>query len=225
MKRTALGLLAAAGIFCVFGFEAQATTMDFNNAVGSSANCVENSLQPCFGSHANSTTDPNGFGTYGQGNGFTPNVEVDYSGTNQRIVASYAGSIFATSFHGSEHVFTLTADSGFSVQLNELLLRNVDLPGLPQTETLEVWADGVHLTSLDVVYAGLGGTSQTFSFANLVAQSIAIIGHSAYVGIAAANFDQVAATPIPAAFPLFATGLGALGFARWRKNKQAVKTA
>jgi hypothetical protein len=227
MKRTALGLLAAAGVVCAFGFEAQATSIDFNNAVGGSANCVENSLQPCFGSRVNNTTDPNGFGTYGVGNGFTPNVEADYSGVNQRIVTSYAGAIFATSFHGSQHIFTLTADSGFSVQLNEILVRNVDLPGTPQTETFEVWADGVHLNSLDVLYAGLGGTSSTFTFASLVAQTISIISDSAFVGIGAANFDliAVAATPVPAALPLFASALAGLGFARWRKNKRADKTA
>jgi hypothetical protein len=227
MKRTALGLLAAAGVVCGFGLEAQATSIDFNNAVGGSANCVENSLQPCFGSHVNNTTDPNGFGTYGVGNGFTPNVEVDYTGTNQRIVTSYAGAIYATSFHGSQHIFTLTADAGFNVQLNEILVRNVDLPGLSQSETFEVWADGVHLSSFDAVYSGLGGTSTTFTFANLVAQTISIIGDSALVGIGAANFDQIAlaATPIPAALPLFGAGLAGLGFAGWRKKRQTAKPA
>src|ERR1044072_3430799 len=78
MKRTALELLAAAGVVCGFGLEAPATSIDFNNAVGGSGNCVENSLHPCSGSHVNNTTDPNGFGTYGVGNGFTPNVEADY---------------------------------------------------------------------------------------------------------------------------------------------------
>jgi hypothetical protein len=227
MKRTALGLLAAAGVVCTFGLEAQATTIDFNDATAAAATCVEGSTQPCFGGNVSGTTDPNGFGTYGQGNGFTPNVAADYSGTNQRIVSSYAGNIFATSFHGSEHIFTLTAESGFNVQLNEILVRNVDLPGFAQTETFEVWADGVHLTTLDVAYAGVGGTSATFTFANLVAQTISIIGTSAFVGLGGANFDQlsVGTVPIPAALPLFATGLGALGFARWRKNKQANKAA
>jgi len=227
MKRTALGLLAAAGVVCAFGLEAEATTIDFGNTAGSAATCIENSTQPCFGSRVNSTTDPNGFGTYGQGNGFTPNVVANYSGTNQRLVpvsaANGGGYVFATSFNGSQHIFTLTADAGFNVLLNEVTVKNADIPGIDQTENFEVWVDGNHLASLDFTYTGQ--SPAVFPFASLVAQSIAIISDSAFAGLSAANFDQVAATPIPAAFPLFATGLGALGFARWRKNKQAAKAA
>jgi hypothetical protein len=227
MKRTALGLLAAAGVVCAFGLEAQATTIDFGDATGAAASCIEGNTQPCFGSHVNSTTDPNGFGTYGEGNGFTPNVEASYSGVNQRLVAVPAynggGAMFATSFHGSQHIFTLTADAGFSVLLNALSVKVADLPGVDQTETFEVWADGTHLSSLDFTYTGQAPA--TFTFAGLVAQSISIISDSAFMGLSAANFDQVGTVPIPAAFPLFATGLGALGFARWRKNKRAAKAA
>jgi hypothetical protein len=227
MKRTALGLLMAAGVLGAFGLGAQATTLDFGNTAGSAANCIENSTQPCFGSRVNNTTDPNGFGTYGVGNGFTPNVVADYTGTNQRLVtvsaANGGGAVFATSFHGSQHIFTLTADAGFNVQLNEVTVKNSDIPGIDQTENFEVWADGNHLNSLDFTYTGQSPAS--FSFASLIAQSISIISDSAFAGLSAANFDQVAATPIPAALPLFASGLGALGFARWRKNKRAVKAA
>ncbi|WP_459856239.1 hypothetical protein [Dongia sp. agr-C8] len=227
MKRTALGLLMAAGVVGAFGLEAQATTLDFGNTAGSAANCIENSTQPCYGSRVNNTTDPNGFGTYGLGNGFTPNVVADYTGTNQRLVtvsaANGGGAVFATSFHGSSHVFTLTADAGFNVQLNAVTVKNSDIPGIDQTENFEVWADGTHLTSLDFTYTGQAPLS--FTFASLIAQSISIISDSAFAGLSAANFDQVAATPIPAALPLFASGLGALGFARWRKSKRAAKAA
>jgi len=229
MKRTGLGLLAAAGVVCAFGLEAQATTIDFGNAVGSSASCIEGSTQPCFGSHVNSTTDPNGFGTYGQGNGFTPNVEAAYSGVNQRLVAvqpaNGGGSIFATSFNGSQHIFTLTADAGFKVQLNELGVKNSDIPGIDQTENFEVWVDGSHLNSLDFTYTGQAPA--LFSFTSLIAQSISIISDSAFAGLSSANFDQVAiaATPIPAALPLFASGFLGLGFARWRRNKPGAKAA
>ena len=229
MRRTALGLLAAAGVVCTFGLEAQATSIDFGNATSAAASCIEGSTQPCFGSHVNNTTDPNGFGTYDVGNGFTPNVEADYAGVNQRLVsvsaANGGGAIFATSFHGSQHVFTLTADAGFNVLLNELFVKNSDIPGIDQTESFEVWADGTHLTSLDFTYTGQVPAS--FTFAGLIAQSISIISDSAFAGLSGANFDQLAVgtVPIPAAFPLFASGLGALGFVRWRKKKQAAKAA
>jgi hypothetical protein len=222
MKRIALGLLMAAGVGA-FALQAQATTLDFGNTAGSAANCIENSTQPCYGSRVNNTTDPNGFGTYGVGNGFTPNVVADYTGTNQRLVsvsaANGGGAVFATSFNGSQHIFTLTADAGFNVRLNGVTVKNSDLPGIDQTENFEVWADGTHLTSLDFIYNGQAPAS--FTFASLVAQSISIISDSAYAGLSAANFDQVAETPIPAALPLFGSGLAALGFARWRKKRTA----
>jgi hypothetical protein len=223
MKRTALGLLMAAGVAGAFALQAQATSLDFANTAGSAANCIENSTQPCYGSRVNNTTDPNGFGTYGVGNGFTPNVVADYTGTNQRLVsvsaANGGGAVFATSFNGSQHIFTLTADAGFNVRLNSVTVKNSDLPGIDQTENFEVWVDGTHLNSLDFIYNGQAPAS--FTFASLVAQSISIIADSAYAGLSAANFDQVAATPIPAALPLFGSGLAALGFARWRRKRTA----
>lgn len=226
MKRIALGLLAAAGLLCAFGLQARATTIDFGNGTAG-ASCIENSMHPCYGDRVNGTSDA--FGTYGQGNGFTPNVVADYAGSNHRLVAidgSHGGGYaFGTNFNGSAYNFTLTADAGFNVQLNDITIKTADLPGLSQTETFEVWADGTHLTSLDFTYSDLNPV--TFSFANLVAQSISIIADSAFVGIAGANFDQLAvgAVPIPAAFPLFASALAGLGLARWRKNRRAVQAA
>jgi hypothetical protein len=227
MKRTALGLLAAAGVVCGFGLEAQATTIDFGDATAAAASCIEGNTQPCFGSRADNTTDPNGFGTYGVGNGFTPNVVAGYSGVNQRLVgvqpANGGGAIFATSFNGSQHIFTLTADAGFNVMLNDVTVKNADIPGIDQTENFEVWADGNHLTTLDFTYTGQAPTG--FSFASLVAQSISIISDSAFAGLSAANFDQIAlaAAPIPAALPLFGAGLAGIGFVGWRRKRQTTK--
>jgi hypothetical protein len=195
---------------------------------GGAATCIENSTHPCFGDRVNSTTDPNGFGTYGQGNGFTPNVVADYTGPNHRLVAvsgaNGGGYVFATSFHGSQHIFTLTADSGFNVLLNSVTVKNSDIPGITQNESFEVWADGNHLTTFDFTYNDQAPV--TFSFAGLIAQTISIISDSAFAGLSAANFDQVANTvPIPGALPLFGAGLAGLGFARWRKTKQSAARA
>jgi len=227
MKRTALWLLAAAGVVGGFGLEAQATTIDFGDATAAAASCIEGNTQPCFGSRVDNTTDPNGFGTYGVAD--TPNVVAGYSGVNQRLVgvqaANGGGAIFATSFHGSQHIFTLTADAGFNVMLNDVTVKNADIPGIDQTESFEVWADGNHLTTLDFTYTGQAPAG--FSFASLIAQSISIISDSAFAGLSAANFNQiaVAATPIPAALPLFGAGLAGIGFVGWRRKKQTAKVA
>jgi hypothetical protein len=227
MKRTALGLLAAAGVVCAFGLEARATSIDFGNATVGAASCIEGNTQPCFGSRASNTTDVNGFGTYAVAN--TPNVVAGYSGVNQRLVsvqpANGGGAIFATAFHGSQHIFTLTADAGFHVILNDVAVKNADFPGTDQTENFEVWADGNHLTSLDFTYTGQAPAA--FTFASLVAQSISIISDSAFAGLSAANFNQVAlaATPIPAALPLFGAALASIGFVGWRRKKQTAKPA
>ena len=48
----------------------------------------------------------------------------------------------------------------------------------------------------------LSSTDYAFEFANLTA------------------YDPPTVTPLPAALPLFATGLGALGLLGWRRNKK-----
>ena len=39
------------------------------------------------------------------------------------------------------------------------------------------------------------------------------------------TFSELTATPLPAALPLFATGLGALGLLGWRRKKKAAALA
>jgi hypothetical protein len=43
--------------------------------------------------------------------------------------------------------------------------------------------------------------------------------------IVASSSIDVVVTPVPAALPLFATGLGALGFAGWRRRRKRAVTA
>jgi hypothetical protein len=46
-------------------------------------------------------------------------------------------------------------------------------------------------------------------------------GHSLQSGTYSASAPSVSATPLPAALPLFATGLGALALLRWRRKRKA----
>ena len=50
-----------------------------------------------------------------------------------------------------------------------------------------------------------------------------IIGFTA--GYWTASIPTVSTTPLPAALPLFATGLGGLGFLSWRRKKKAQAAA
>jgi hypothetical protein len=51
-----------------------------------------------------------------------------------------------------------------------------------------------------------------------------LVAGIAVVGLASsssASGQQLTATPLPAALPLFATGLGALGLLGWRRKRKA----
>jgi hypothetical protein len=237
MKRTALGLLAAAGLVCAFGLEAQATTLDFAQTTSFGTSSIINGTSPGYGDSVNGTSDT--FGNYGQGNGFTPNVTTTYQHFNNGTSTidpgmqlwaiqggNGAGYGIGTFFNNNAAYFTLTAESGFNVLLNSLEIKSTGFVGVPVTETFSILSGGPAGTLLQT-FTYNNSSPQTFSFSGLVAQELTVTFDSWDVGISFANFDQitVAATPIPAALPLFAAALAGLGFARWRKNKQAAKTA
>jgi hypothetical protein len=75
---------------------------------------------------------------------------------------------------------------------------------------------------------GLGGVRFNVGFAS-AANSFNGYVDNFTIGINGANttynFDPAAATPLPAALPLFATGLGALGLLGWRRKKKAAALA
>lgn len=92
---------------------------------------------------------------------------------------------------------------------------------------------------IDFVVVASGSTNgavanNSISLGNLSAGShtltLAMLTSNASSGHFLAEFDNVliagdaavAETPLPAALPLFATGLGALGLMRWRRKRKAV---
>jgi hypothetical protein len=72
----------------------------------------------------------------------------------------------------------------------------------------------VHFTSNFIA----DGTSNTISFAENFPVGVV----PSYVGL---DDVSVTATPLPAALPLFATGLGALGLLGWRKKRKSLAVA
>ena len=85
-------------------------------------------------------------------------------------------------------------------------------PGGTGTNVGEVRGDELNALTLGSGHHWLQFlTSETF-------QSVTL-----YSGQAAFEFANMSATPIPAALPLFASGLGLLGFARWRRKLSAMR--
>ena len=86
-----------------------------------------------------------------------------------------------------------------------------------------------------------GGTPDTFVSSSLVSYVISTwtatgndpagtvptetLGANTTNFFSSANIEFAAATPLPAALPLFATGLGALGLLGWRRKKKAALAA
>ncbi len=102
------------------------------------------------------------------------------------------------------------------------------------------YLSGYGWTSIDPLqnctYPG-GGLCPTFATSSLVTLVQSVYGGgfdppgtlpvNSYPGdvFDSANIEFTAATPVPAALPLFATGLGALGLLGWRRKRRAAALA
>jgi hypothetical protein len=90
--------------------------------------------------------------------------------------------------------------SDFSVSFNDKQLSSV---GDPTTDG--VW------TYFVLFVTATGSDTLTFSF----------MDNPAFIALDNVDVSAVAATPIPAALPLFATGLAGLGLLGWRRKRRA----
>jgi hypothetical protein len=100
---------------------------------------------------------------------------------------------------------SLLAPNSFESNDNELFLN----------EPFRLSGNGVSL-----LVAGIGDIN-VFSFGgNGSGNDYGEFGPGGFAGVGV--FTAVAATPLPAALPLFATGLGALGFLGWRRQRRVV---
>ncbi len=78
------------------------------------------------------------------------------------------------------------------------------------------------IVSGDAVAALIGSPTV---YVNLASDNIMVSSSRDFASLGFANI-QVSATPLPAALPLFATGLGVMGLLGWlRKRKNATATA
>lgn len=188
-------------------------------------------------------TDATGTGAAAAGS-----YSIGSEGTTENVVVDYVGgpgadpSLWTTGYGDLSNVYfndldangsigiQFTADAGFAVTLESFEMADY-LSGGQTVSSIEVFdANNMSIWSLSDVFI-TGDNSSHIDFDNLGLTSSALFltialdfgGASDEVGLDNVVFSQsvVSAVPIPAALPLFGTGLAALGFLGWRKKRKA----
>ncbi len=231
MKATVLTrFLAGLLLFSALG-SAQATVLTFNDlGVG-----YYGDIPDAYGDRVTALSDA--VGSYGLGNGFTPNIEVAYAtvqisdGTVSHPSLAFwpdgYGNLTNVAFpvHWTGHAgeITLTPDPGYVVRLNSF-----DLAGWYETTFTSQpvrLLDGAGNILLDLGPAtvlGAHGTHSHFAPAFAFPGAIRIqYGDNWNIGIDNINFDQVSAQayyglPVPSTLLLLGAGLAGFGWMRRR---------
>ena len=200
---------------------AQATILTFD--IGGMSNYGD--IPSTYGDNVTSTT--NGSFSYGQGNGFTPNITVDYAtrfvstgnietnhldwwNTGYGNLTNVAFPVSSSDRFGE---VTLTPGAGLAVKLN-----GFDLAGYNQGDhpgqTIRILDDqGLVLEFTDFTVLGAGPSHSPFSFTDLVSNGPLRIQYAFNdwnVGIDNIHFEQVSPVPLPGALLLFGAGLAGL---------------
>jgi hypothetical protein len=201
---------------------AQATILTFD--IGGMSNFSD--IPTTYGDNVTSLT--NGSFSYGMGNGFTPNITVDYvtrATSNGSIVknnlewwnfnyGNLTNVAFPTNSSGHFGELTLTPGAGFAVKLN-----GFDLGGWSQIDhsgqTIRILDDlGILQEFTNFTVLGAGPSHSPFSFTDLVSRSGDLRIQYAFndwnVGIDNIHFEQVSPVPIPGAILLYGAGLAGL---------------
>lgn len=222
MHRSILGLLAGLTAFG-WGVVAQATTLDFHDFVPNNADaqCIANNQAGCYGHRANGATSP--LGSSYAGGGDTPNIAATYTGALRTWANGFGQSWYLGSDNSDPSYLTLTADPGFAISLTTITL---DIAAMALGGTVDIFAGGIPgslstpLLSLGISAAGDPDPARVTTALALVGSQFTFEMPSQNFGIYQLGFSQVAATPIPAALPLFASALGGLGFIGWRRKRK-----
>jgi hypothetical protein len=217
---TALGLL-----LCLYGGPALATTLTGHIAVSNASTSAD------LGFVANSFAI---FGEYGKTNDVTQSLAVSFSDSSAPFsIATTNGDPTFPYLGGAIGFWSGTNDLGISD--NHAFLAGTAL-GTTTGQSSYAVASGVNKLSQSVLWSLGAGNLLSAHWVNsnssIVAATIVyypldgvfvLVGNvaafSASFGTATpVNFTFVPTVPVPAALPLFATGLGAVALLRWRRK-------
>ena len=131
---------------------------------------------------------------------------------SQTFVAPFTGQFSVNWLEGSrQNERLVNAQSTFDgAQSYNVLLNNVVLGTYSTPSGQNFEAESTSLFSL------IGGVSYTLEFEGLTS----VGDHTAFIDMVSVD-GTAAATPLPAALPLFATGIGAIGLLGWRRKRKA----
>jgi hypothetical protein len=203
---------------------AEATVLGFHDGsvsgpvlTGPDLNCISANSAGCYGDRASGPTSP--LGTLYSPNGDTPNISLTYTGAFRQWNNGFGTSTYLGSDNSDPSYLTFTADAGYAVQLSSITLDIVDgfLGG-----NVDIFTGGVPGSgATPLLSLAISGTTPVTTALALIASSFTIKLPSQNFGLQALSFQQVAATPIPAALPLFGSALAGLGALAWRRKKTA----
>ena len=236
MNRLLLIALTFAVAVLVAGLQpASATILTFGGSFGESGSYVEKTMPGAYGDNVNSVGDT--MYAYEQGNGFTPNVGVGYSGSARDVeyyredvsgwwggngIARWRDGLAGLFDAGTSYSFVLTPNAGYGVKVNSFKLAHypsasggdADWTVLGGASTLVLGT--VTVNTSDGITVNTGMTGFYFGEVTLKIDNVSVGAWN--FALDDLNFDQQM-IPEPSMLVLLSTGLVGLICYAWRKRK------